>query len=402
MHVSARHYETGEPIRIAIRGERIQSVEPAWPEGDVDDWPWVAPGLFDLQINGINGTWFSQAGLAADDVLAALAAHFRVGITRMLPTLVTNSFEALASGLAAIRAACEREAWASRMAPGCHLEGPHISPEDGPRGAHPLKHVRPCDWDEFQRLQEIAGGRIRLVTLAPEQGGAIEFVERAVASGVVVAVGHTAATPEQITAAVDAGAKLSTHLGNGAHGTLRRHPNYLWEQLGEPRLTASIITDGHHLPDSVIRSIVGAKNVRRTIITCDAAGYAGCPPGAYTSEWGSVEILDDGRIVVAGQRQFLAGSGSETDACVAYAMKAAGVSLKDAIDMAGRNPARLLGYEEVRLRRGSRADLWVFQRRGEAFETVATVLAGEVRFGRLARQGETSGGIPPAGRPQPA
>src|SRR5687768_15632124 len=128
MHVHARHYETGEPVRITIRGERIESVEPAWPEGGVAEWPWVAAGLFDLQINGINGTWFSQAGLAADDVLAALAAHFRFGITRMLPTLVTNSFEALASGLGAIRAACEREAWAGRMAPGCHLEGPHISP----------------------------------------------------------------------------------------------------------------------------------------------------------------------------------------------------------------------------------------------------------------------------------
>jgi N-acetylglucosamine-6-phosphate deacetylase len=385
MELLGRHYQNGEPVRVTVRGDRIQSIEPAWPAGDLTDLPYVAPGLFDLQINGINGTWFSKVGLTSDEVLTALEAHFKFGITRMLPTLVTNSFEALASGFAAIREACEREPWADQMAPGCHLEGPFISSEDGPRGAHPLKHVRAADWDEFQRLQEISGNRIKLLTLAPESQGAVEFIRKAVASGVVIAIGHTAATPEQVTAAVDAGARLSTHLGNGAHGMLRRHPNYLWEQLGDPRLTASIITDGHHLPASVIRSILGAKAVRRTIITCDAAGYAGCAPGLYKSEWGDVEILDDGKIVVAGQRQFLAGSGSETDACVTHAMAAAGVSLADAIDMAGRNVSQLLGYEEVRLRRGSRADLWVFHHDGPGrpFRTVSTILAGEVRFGAV-------------------
>lgn len=381
--ITGRHYQNGEPIRIEIRGDRIHSVEPHWPAADAGELPWIAPGLFDLQINGINGIWFSKVGLTPDEVLTALEAHFRFGITRMLPTLVTNSFEALASGFAAIREACEREPWANLMAPGCHLEGPYISSEDGPRGAHPLKHVRPADWSEFQRLQEISGNRIRLVTIAPESEGAVPFIEKAVTSGVVVAIGHTAATPEQVTAAVDAGARLSTHLGNGAHGMLRRHPNYLWEQLGDPRLSASVITDGHHLPASVIRSIVTAKSLRRTIITCDAAGYAGCPPGRYTSEWGDVEILDDGRIVVAGQRQFLAGSGSETDACVTHAMHVAGLSLAEAIDLAGRNVSKLLGYEEIRLRRGSRADLWLFHHdgSGKPFRTVATIGAGSCRFG---------------------
>ncbi len=383
MEITGRSFENGEPLRIVVDAERIGSVEPAWPDGDANDWPYVAPALFDLQINGHGGTWFSREGLTSDDVLKTLKPHFQFGVTRLCPTLVTNSHEALSSGFAAIDKACRSESWADKMVPGCHLEGPFISSEDGPRGAHPLEHVRAADWGEFQTLQEISGNRIRLVTLAPEVDGAIDFIRRATESGVVVAIGHTGASPEQVAAAVDAGARLSTHLGNGAHGTIRRHPNYIWEQLGDSRLTASLITDGHHLPPSVVRSFIGVKTPMRTILTCDAAGLAGCPPGVYSEGSIDVEILEDGRIVIAGQRQLLAGSSLETGTCVSNAISFAGVSLREAIEMASRNPARLLGFEEFRLRRGSRADLMLFHVSPEnnRLRIVATIAAGVVRFG---------------------
>ena len=383
--VEGRHYENGEPVRIEIDGERIASIEPGWPTRGLARWPYVAPGLFDLQINGHGGIWFGKEGITADEVLGVLEAHFRFGVTRLCPTLITNSFEALAGGFAAIRKACERELWAERMVPGCHLEGPYISSEDGPRGAHPREFVRSPDWDEFLRLQQISGGRIRLVTLAPELPGAIDFISRAVTEGVVVSIGHTAANPQQIAAAVDAGARLSTHLGNGAHGMIRRHPNYIWEQLGDPRLSTSVIADGHHLPASVLRSILRTKSSRNVILTCDAAGLAGCPPGVYTEGAMRMEILADGRIVVAGQRQFLAGSGADTGQCVVEAVRHAGISLPQAVDMAGRNPARLLGFEEIRLRRGARADLFLFNfpDTGPSLEVVATVAAGTLQFGTI-------------------
>lgn len=385
LELRARRYDNGEPVRIAVEGERIAAVEPVWPAGRAAYWPYVAPGLFDLQINGYGGTWFGKVGITADEVIRTLEPHFRFGITRLCPTLITNSFAALAGGFAAIREACEREAWVDRMVPGCHLEGPYISREDGPRGAHLLEHVRAADWGEFERLQEASGNRIRLVTLAPECEGAIEFIRQAVAAGLVISIGHTGATSEQITEAVNAGARLSTHLGNGAHGMLRRHPNYIWEQLGEPRLAASIITDGHHLPASVVRTIIRTKGVSNTIITCDAAGLAGCPPGVYEEGSLKVELLEDGRIVVAGQRQYLAGSGHETDMCVAKAIEFAGIGLREACDMAGRNPARLLGFEEITLRRGSRADLIVFDYEGpgDRLRFRATVASGEVRYGEV-------------------
>jgi N-acetylglucosamine-6-phosphate deacetylase len=380
-----RRCENGEPVRITVDGERIAAVEPAWPASDVREWPFVAPALFDLQINGRGGTWFGKAGITPSEILGVFAEQFRFGVTRICPTVITNSFDVLHGALSALRSACEQERWAAQMAPGLHLEGPYISGEDGPRGAHPREHVRPPDWKEFEKLQQAAGGRIRLVTLAPELPGATDFIRRAVASGVTVALGHTAASGEEIAAAVEAGARLSTHLGNGAHPTLRRHPNYIWEQLGDPRLSASVIADGHHIPPSVLRSIIRTKGVRGVILTCDASGLAGCAPGVYSEGEMRMEVLDDGRIVVAGQRQLLAGSGADTGLCVSEAMQQAGVSLADACDMAGRNPSRLLGFEEIRLRPGSRADLMLFRiTELNSLEIQATIAAGSLRFGTTA------------------
>lgn len=385
LSVLARRYDTGETIRVGMDGGRIAAVEPARSDGDSAALPFVAPGFFDLQINGHGGIWFSSEDLTVEQVLTVLRSHFQHGITRMCPTLVTNSRAALLAGFDAIRRACEGEPWADRMAPGCHLEGPYLSAEDGPRGAHPREHIRGCDWSEFEEFQSASGGRIRLVTLAPEADGAVEFIRRAVASGVRIAIGHTAASSEQISAAVDAGATLSTHLGNGAHGTIRRHPNYIWDQLAEDRLTASIITDGHHLPAAVVKSIVRAKTPRRIIITCDASGLAGCDPGEYEYHGGRFEVLSDGPIVIAGQRQMLAGSGQQTDVCVANAVSMAGVTLGEACDMASQAPARLLGFEEVHLRRGSRADLVLFQHEPQAsrLQVAATIADGEVVYGDL-------------------
>jgi N-acetylglucosamine-6-phosphate deacetylase len=357
----ARRYDSGDPVRIVFEAGRLAAVEPLATHESLNDWPWIAPGFFDLQINGYGGIWFADERLTVDDVLSVLRGYYDRGVTRLFPTLITNGQEALVHGFDTIKAACERERWADRMVAGCHLEGPFISGEDGPRGAHPAKHVRPCDWGEFERLNVAAGGRIRLVTLAPECPGAVDFISRAVAAGVVVAIGHTAATTSEIEAAVNAGARLSTHLGNGAHPVMKRHPNCLWDQLGEPRLLASVISDGHHLPASVLRSIVRTKTPERTIITCDASGLAGASSGVYETPFGRFEVVPDGRIIVAGQQTMLAGSALTTETCVARMIEATGVSLRAACDMAGGVPAALFKLPPTRLLPGEPANHIVFR-----------------------------------------
>ncbi len=318
-------------------------------------------GLLRPADNGYGGVWFADEKLTVDQVLEVLAGYQTHGVARLFPTLITSSRQALEHGFRTVRAACEKEPWADRMVAGCHLEGPYISNVDGPRGAHPIQHVRPCDWAEFDALNDASGRRIRLVTVAAEAVGAIEFIRQATAAGILVALGHQAAEADQIRAAVDAGARLSTHLGNGAAGMLKRHPNFLWDQLADDRLTASVISDGHHLPDAVLKTFVRAKTPERIVITCDASGLAGMPPGVYETAFGPFEVVEDGKIVVAGQRTLLAGSAQTTEMCVGHMVKAAGVTLGQACDMAGRIPLKLCGLEATTLKAGAPADLVLFR-----------------------------------------
>ena len=233
------------------------------------------PGLFDLQVNGFGGIDFNARDLAADRVDEALARMRATGVTRCLPTLITSSFDQFAASARVI----------GRMAnpaiAGIHMEGPYVSPDDGPRGAHPRAHVTPASLDDFDRRQGAAGGRIILVTLAPEVPGALPLIEHLVASGVRAAIGHTAATPRQIGDAVAAGATLATHLGNGCSQMLPRHPNAIWELLAADAIVASLIVDGHHLPPATVKAMVRAKGPGRTILVTDAVAAAGCAPGTY-------------------------------------------------------------------------------------------------------------------------
>ncbi len=337
---------------------------------------WVAPALFDLQVNGCDGRDFSSERLTREDVRHIVAVCRRHGVGALCPTLITNSRAALLHGFATLSRACAGDADLDRAMPAFHLEGPYISPEDGPRGAHPPPHVRPPDWDEFRQFQDAAGGRIRLVTLAPEVEGAIPFIERLTGAGVVVSIGHTAAPPAVVRDAVRAGARLSTHLGNGSHALLPRHENHLWEQMAADELCASIICDGHHLPPALVRCLVRVKTPGRIVLTCDASPLAGLPPGTY-EEWGQkFEVRPEGKVVVPGTT-YLAGSASFTDTCVRLVMRYAGVSLAEAVDMAGDRPRRLLGLPPRSLSPGQPADLVLFEHRpGAEFEVKAVVIGG--------------------------
>jgi N-acetylglucosamine-6-phosphate deacetylase len=379
--IRARHYATGEWIEL-LCGRRIESLTSPTLEDREAGEPilaadWVAPALFDLQVNGCDGRSFNAASLTVADVRHVVRVCRRHGISALCPTLVTASREALLHGFTTLRRACEEEREVAASVPGLHLEGPYICGEDGPRGAHPRQHVRPPDWDEFCRFQDAAGGRIRLVTLAPEQPGALPFIEKLTAAGVTVAIGHTAASGSRIHEAVHAGARLSTHLGNGSHAMLPRHDNYLWEELACDDLWASVIADGHHLPAAVLRCILRVKTPARTILTCDASSLAGLPVGRYR-EWGQeFEMQPGGKVVVVGT-PYLGGSGVFTDACVSHAIAVGGVSLQDAFDMAGARPRQLLGLPPRELIPDAPADLVLF--RGPQtgpLELVAVVLDGE-------------------------
>jgi N-acetylglucosamine-6-phosphate deacetylase len=360
--ITARRYDTGESIRIQTRHGRIESILPAdLSAAEASEIPFVGPGLFDIQVNGFQGIWFCSESLTTDEVEKVVNAYLQQGITRCFPTLITTSCGAIEHGLATIRKARDKSELVRNVVAGCHVEGPFISPVDGPRGAHPLQHVRPADVSEFRRWQQAAGGLVRLVTLAPEVPNALDFIRHVASTGVIVSIGHTAASTEIIRQAIDCGARLGTHLGNGCAGLIPRHDNIFWPQLSDDRLTCSVIADGWHVPSAMLKCIVRCKSLERVVLTSDVSGFGGCKPGRYSTGEVSVDVLSDGRIVVAGQTQFLAGSGATTGECVAHFMQTCGSSLGDAWTLASTQPARLMKIPAADLQEGAPAHLTFFR-----------------------------------------
>ncbi len=349
----------------------------------------VSPGWIDIQVNGFAGFDVNAADARPETAAGMLRRLWQEGVAQCCPTVVTHTAGHIARCVRAIADACAQDADARASVLGIHLEGPYISPFDGARGAHPRDHVRPPDWDEFARWQEAAGGLIRIVTLAPEAPGAIPFIARLARSGVVVGLGHTLAAADDIRAAVDAGATLSTHLGNGAPATLPRHPNMVWEQLAEDRLMASAIFDGHHLPASVMKVIARAKGIGRTILVSDAVALARMPPGVYDGGiGGQVELRADGRLSVLGT-PYLAGSASSLKDCLENAVRLAGCGLEDAIQMASANPAALLqAAGAVRTAGALTVFRWDAQR--ARAEIAATFVGGRVVFAATSTTTSTS------------
>lgn len=298
------------------------------------------PGFFDLQVNGFAGVDFNAPDLTAEAMSAALERLRATGVTRCLPTLITaahNRFSASAKVIAAMPDA---------TIAGIHMEGPYLSADDGPRGAHPREHLRAASVDDFKRRQDAARGRIVLVTLAPEVPGAIGLIEYLVASGVRAAIGHTAAETRLIADAIAAGATLATHLGNGCAQMLPRHPNPIWDLLAADEVLASLIVDGHHLPPATVKAMVRAKGPARTVLVSDAIAAAGCAPGEYAI--GGVRcVLDDaGRVSLPGT-PYLAGSSLTLDRAVANTVRFTGLSIHDVIPMASTIPAAVLGMTAV-------------------------------------------------------
>jgi N-acetylglucosamine-6-phosphate deacetylase len=370
---------TGEHIEISF-GCVIDGVDPQI--SPPADSIFVAPGWIDLQINGFCGVDYNSSAASKPEIARSIRAQFATGVTRFYPTLITgppqDTLDALRN-LAAARATLPE----GPAIEGFHMEGPFISPEDGPRGAHPPLWVRPPDLDEYRRWQDAAEGRVRMITLSPEWPGANQFIETVTREGVVASIGHTRATTDELHGAVESGATMSTHLGNGAHPVLQRHPNYIWDQLADDRLAAGFIADGIHLSASFLKVAVRAKGPERSVLVTDAVMPAGCPPGRYRLGQVEVEMYPDQSVRVVGGTR-LAGSALRMDQAVARVQKLAGVSLTHAVVMATRNPARVgrIAGRQRGLAVGERADLVRF-RVHEAtgdLEILETYLSGKRVF----------------------
>ncbi len=384
MSVVGRIVGTSSVVKVDYESA-IQSVDELIRPPETGDF--LSPGFIDLQVNGFAGVDYNDPEASHESIAQSVRTMFTTGVTRLFPTVITGSKERMLGALRNLAAA--KEGFSRAALPegdaieAFHVEGPHISPEAGPRGAHPLEHIRPPDVEEFKRWQEAAEGNVRLVTVSPEWDQTPFYVSELVRSGVVASIGHTKATGDQIRAAVEAGASMSTHLGNAANPSLPKTQNYIWEQLAEDRLTASFIVDGIHIPSAFFRAAVRAKGVERSVLVTDAVMPAMCPPGPYKLGQVDVELRDDGSVVLRGETR-LAGSALRMDHAIGNSVRFGRLSLRESITMATVNPARAgrIARRQRGLAPGEKADLVRFHWDDNSNElrVIETVVAGRTVY----------------------
>jgi len=329
-----------------------------------DNWL-KTEGLVDIQVNGFGGVDFNTPGISCDSLQHSLEKMLASGVTTCLPTIITSTESHLLSCLSDLETARNSSTLAKTMIAGYHLEGPFLSALPGFSGCHPINEMGVVNPEMFLRLQDVAGGNIRLVTLAPEVDGALAFIKNLVRDGIIVALGHTAAGLDKIREAVEAGASLSTHLGNGTSSELQKNDNPIMAQLGEDQLSASFIADGYHLSPEVLKVYLRAKCSERVVLITDATAAASAEPGLY--RLGNLELLLGSDPVIFDHKTSRPiGSAVTLDQCVRNVMQWYNISLKEAVSWASENPLKLFPTSKANslLTEGERTVWWKEEKDG--------------------------------------
>lgn len=362
---------TIRPADVAIVGGRIAAIGPdlAQPGDDRIEVPGcvVAPGYVDLQINGAVGVDVTSQLADAPERLWDLAAWLpTVGVTAFLPTVVSAPAAAVSAALAALHTG-PPPGWVGATPLGLHVEGPMLAPAG--RGTHAAEHLRAPDLALVEGWTAADG--VRLVTIAPELPGALSVIAHLVERGVVVSVGHTAATYEEVRAGLDAGARAGTHLFNAMSGLAARDPGAVGALLADDRAIVGVIVDGVHVHPGSVAAAWRALGPDRLALVSDAVAGAGLPDG--TAQLGGIDVtVRDG--AVRNPDGGLAGSALTLDGAVRNLAAWTDASAGQAIAAASTVPARALGDDERgELRPGARADVVVLT---PELEVVATFVGG--------------------------
>ena len=396
------------PGWIRVVGGRIDAIGPgisppgqqAGPDAIDLDGHWILPGFVDIHVHGGGGTSFTEG--TSDDARNAAEFHRCQGSTTLLASLVTAPLAELQARAALLAALADEGVIA-----GIHLEGPFLAPAR--RGAQDPRHMLAPDLAVFERLRAAARGHLRVLTLAPELPGAIGMVQAAARAGVTAAIGHTDATAEVTSAAIDAGATHATHLFNGMRPPHHREPGAAGALLDRDRVTCEVIADGVHLHDMTIRLAARAAGPGRLVLITDAMAAAGMPDGSY--RLGSMRVDVAGGVArLAGQpgpagvpaqvghagdaipAGPIAGSTATMASVVRHAL-AAGLPVTEVAAAASTTPARVLGIGDRTgaLRPGLAADLVVCD---DDFR-----LRAVMRRGRWLAEPVGSEAVSPAGAP---
>lgn len=349
----------GAAVDLTVDGGIVRQVEAV---AATPGLPRLLPVLVDLQHNGALGQAYNNITADDEEALRRIAGHLlRHGVGRVLATFTTTDYPRLERAAAALRGHFGADAELNALFPGIFHEGVFISPDRGWRGGHDPEFIRDPDWERFCRLNELSGGRVRVVNVAPERPGAMDFIAKAAASGIRVALGHCHPESEVVHEAVRAGASMVTHFANGAAPEIHRFHNPLWGFLDDPGLSLGLVGDGFHLPPEVVRTALRCKGVEHCFMVSDANIYSGCNPGLYHRIGGLDCVIEkNGFIHVAGQ-EILAGAWFQQDRCVEFLTGRCDVEFETAWKLASVFPARIAGIDLPLLREGDEASFVIFE-----------------------------------------
>ncbi len=301
----------------------------------------ISTGYVDLQVNGYDGVDFSSPDLTADDVVRTIEKLVNAGTGIFLPTIITSSTDLYKRNIALIHDAVDNFGLASHV-PGIHLEGPFISPLPGAVGCHNPEHIQIPSAENLDNLLADSGDFVKLITVAAERPGAVELIRHACEKKIAVSLGHQLADAQSIRLAVDAGATGLTHLGNGIPNQLDRHRNPIWAGLAEERLTAMLITDGHHLPSELIKVMIRAKGVNKIIVVSDCSPATGYKPGKYFI-MGNNAVLEVNGKFHNPEKGCLVGSASSMKQCIEYLASLELLTDEELAMVGYYNPLRFIG-----------------------------------------------------------
>lgn len=368
-------YEVVESGCVLIEGGKIVAVGPeaaiAAVEGvQVIDarGKIIAPGFIDIHVHGAMG---HDTMDATPEALQGMARYFVAhGVTSFLPTIITAPPERIMAAIENVEACREKTGGAEVL--GIHLEGPYISLEK--RGAQPKEYIRPADPAEYEPF--FAKGKVKLITLAPEIPENKGLIVYASQQGATVAVGHSAASYEEVLASVPLGLTHAAHTFNAMLGLHHRQPGTVGAVLTCDGITAEVIADNIHLHPAAVKLLVRAKRVNRTVLVTDAMRATGMADGLYDLGGQEIRVKEGVARMADGG---LAGSTLTMERAIKNVMAAAGVTLGEALKMATCNPARVIGVEEEKgsLAPGKDADLTVLD---EDLTVELTMVKGQIVY----------------------
>jgi N-acetylglucosamine-6-phosphate deacetylase len=340
--VVARHFATGATVKVRWRDGVITHLEPSSEK--LQEVVWIAPSLFDLQVNGYGGVDFQQDNLRIEDLKKAAGSLWRDGCARFFVTLITDEWAALTSRLKHLRSLRSQSSELQKAIVGWHVEGPFLCEQPGFHGAHNPGFMSDPTPEHILELGAITGNDPLLLTVAPERAGAIEAIRLAVSRGIKVSLGHTNASAEILAAAVRAGATGFTHLANGCPRELDRHDNILWRVFETPGLSVSLIPDQIHVSPTLFRLIHRTLGSDAIYYTSDAMSAAGGPPGRYRLGKMELEVGAD-QVVRQPGKSLFAGSALRPIDGVFRAARMLDCAWQKVWGRFSSSPARLMGLE---------------------------------------------------------